>query len=148
MDQYQLVKATINDADFFYQVKKTVLKGYIEKIWGWNEDFQLQFHKENYNFLTTYIIQSGKTSIGVVEIKEEEKRIFICSLYVLPAWQGKGIGSGIISRYINKASCAKKRVELEVLKLNVNAIRLYKRLGFEIIGEDDSKFFMFKDGKQ
>src|ERR1035437_4302284 len=148
MDQYQLVKATINDADFFYKVKKTVLKGYIEKIWGWNEDFQLQFHKENYNFLTTYIIQSGETSIGVVEIKEEGKRIFICSLYVLPAWQGKGIGSGIISQYVNEASCAKKRVELEVLKLNANAIRLYKRLGFKITGEDDSKFFMFKDGKQ
>ena len=138
----------MNDADFFYDVKKTVLKGYIEKIWGWDEAFQLQFHQENYNFLTTYMIQCERIYMGTVEIKEEEKRIFICSLYLLPVYQGKGIGSGIISQYVNKAADTEKRVELEVLKLNVNAIRLYKRLGFRIAGDDDSKFFMFKDCKK
>jgi len=137
----------MNDADFFYDVKKTVLKGYIEKIWGWDEAFQLQFHQENYNFLTTYMIQCERIYMGTVEIKEEEKRIFICSLYLLPVYQGKGIGSAIINQYVNKAADTEKRIELEVLKLNVNAIRLYERLGFKIAGDDDSKFFMFKDCK-
>ena len=145
MVKYRLVKATLNDADFFYYVKKTVLKEYIEKIWGWDEEFQLKFHQENYNFLTTYMIQCERVYIGTVEIKEEEDRIFICSLYILPGYQGKGIGSGIIAKYVKKAAEAKKGVELEVLKLNVNAIRLYDRLGFKIVGGDDSKFFMFKD---
>ena len=147
MKKYRLVKATINDADFFYDVKKTVLKGYIEKIWGWDEDFQLQFHQENYNFLNTYMIQCERIYIGTVEIKEEENRIFICSLYLLPVYQGKGIGSAIINQYVNKAADTEKRIELEVLKLNVNAIRLYERIGFKIAGGDDSKFFMFKDCK-
>ncbi len=123
------------------------MKGYIERIWGWNEDFQLEFHQENYHFLTTFIIQSEGTSIGTVEIKEDDKRIFICSLYLLPAYQGKGIGSDIIIHYLNKALDAQKRVELEVLKLNVNALRLYRGLGFSVTGSDENKFFMFKDCK-
>ncbi len=36
MIPYQLEKAMAADSDFFYEVKKTVLKGYIEKIWGWD----------------------------------------------------------------------------------------------------------------
>lgn len=147
MKPYQLIQATTEDADFFYEVKKTVLKEYIEKIWGWNEDFQLQFHKDNYNFLTTSVIHCQGNPAGVVEIKENDSRIFICSLYLLPAYQGRGVGTDLIRNCISKASVAHKNVELEVLKLNEHALRLYQRLGFIITGSDDNKFFMFKDGK-
>jgi len=148
MKEYTLRKATIHDSDFFYQVKKTVLKNYIEKIWGWNEDFQIQFHKENFHVNETQIIIVDDNGAGTVEVKEDAEKIFISSLYILPPYQNNGIGKAICNDYISKAAKEKKRVELEVLKLNVNAQRLYKNLGFTLTEGDDTKYFMFKDFKK
>lgn len=145
MKQYKLRKATINDSIFFYEVKKTVLKNYIEKIWGWNEDFQIQFHKENFHIDETQIIMVAENNAGTVEVKNDTQKIFISSLYILPPYQNKGIGTAICNEYINKATKEKKRIELEVLKLNVNAQRLYKNLGFTLIEGDETKYFMFKE---
>ena len=148
MKEYILRKATINDSDFFYQVKKTVLKDYIEQIWGWDEDFQIQFHKENFHVAETQIIIVEENNAGTVEVKEDAERVFISSLYILPQYQNKGIGKAICNDYISKAAGQKKRIELEVLKLNVNAQRLYKSLGFTLTEGDDTKYFMFKDFKK
>jgi len=87
MQEFTLRKATNNDSDFFYQVKKTVLKKYIEEIWGWNEDFQIQFHKENFHVDETQIVIVDENNAGTVEVKEDAERIFISSLYILPQYQ-------------------------------------------------------------
>jgi ribosomal protein S18 acetylase RimI-like enzyme len=145
MQQYYLEKATINDSGFFYQVKKTVLKSYIEQIWGWDEDFQIQFHQQNFHVDETCIIKINEIAVGTVEIKEDEYKIFISSLYLLPQYQNKGIGSSIIQQLIAKATKENKRVELEVLKINTEAQKLYKKLGFVLTERDDTKYFMYKD---
>jgi ribosomal protein S18 acetylase RimI-like enzyme len=145
MQQYTLRKATESDTDFFYHVKKTVLKKYIEEIWGWDEEFQIQFHRENYHTTYCSIIYCSNVAAGTVEIKEDEEVIFISSLYLLPGYQGRGIGSAIISRCLETAQQNKKRVALEVLKVNVDAQRLYSRLGFTLAANDDTKFYMYKD---
>ena len=145
MQPFYLVKATDNDSSFFYDVKKTVLKDYIEKIWGWDEDFQLRFHTENYHVNETSIIKIGEDAVGTVEIKENAESIFISGLYLLPAYQNKKIGSAIIQQMLDKATKENKCVELEVLKLNDKAQALYQRLGFTLTERDDTKYFMFKD---
>ncbi|HVX49314.1 MAG TPA: GNAT family N-acetyltransferase [Chitinophagaceae bacterium] len=142
---FSLRPATGADSDFFYMVKKTVLRKYIEEIWGWDEDFQRDYHAQNYNAAVTYIVISGDDAIGTIEVKEGETEIFISGLYLLPACQGKGVGSGIINTYIQKAFTNNKRVALEVLKLNTGAQKLYKRFGFKLQERDDIKYFMYKD---
>ncbi len=148
MKKYRLRKATINDSDFFYEVKKTVLKNYIEQIWGWDEDFQIQFHKENFHVNEIQIIIVNENNAGTVEVKEDAEKIFISSLYILPDYQSNGIGTAICKAYISKATKQKKRIELEVLKINVNAQRLYKSLGFTLTEGDETKYFMVKDFKK
>ncbi len=145
MQQFKIRQATNNDSDFFYNVKKTVLKKYIEEIWSWDEDFQIQFHNENFHVAESYIIIVDEKNAGTVEVKEDDEKFFISSLYLLPQYQNRQIGSTIIKNYIAKATEEKKRVELEVLKLNVHAQRLYKSLGFTLTEKDDTKYFMFKD---
>ena len=145
MEHFSLRKATAADSSFFYNVKKTVLKKYIEEIWGWDEDFQIKFHQENFHLDETQMIEVNHQSVGTVEIKEDKEKIFLCSLYILPEYQNKKIGSSICKRYMQKAENEKKRICLEVLKVNVNAQKLYKQLGFTMIDGDDTKYFMFKD---
>ncbi len=142
---YKLQKATAEDSDFFYHVKKTVLKGYIEDIWGWDEAFQQQFHQDNYSTANCSIVFVGGVAAGTVEVKEDERIIFISSLYLLPAYQRKGIGTAIIEQCMAKAKARKKRVALEVLKINVQAQKLYTELGFTLTERDETKFYMYKD---
>ncbi|MGE5107984.1 MAG: GNAT family N-acetyltransferase [Sphingobacteriales bacterium] len=144
-EQFRLRKASAEDSVFFYNVKKIVLKKYIEEIWGWDEAFQLKFHEENFDMDKTFIIEVNQQPAGTVEIKEDTERIFICSLYILPEYQNRKIGTGVCERFMKIAETQKKRICLEVLKINVNAQKLYAKLGFILSGGDETKYFMFKD---
>ena len=143
--RYRLEKAAAKDVNFFYEVKKLVLKTYVERIWGWDEGFQLQLHIENYNPANCAIIFRDSKAIGTLEATESQDDIFINSIYLLPPYQGQGIGSAIISGFIDKAAKLHKMVSLEVLKLNVRALALYERFGFVLQDKNANKFFMYKD---
>ncbi len=143
--EYHLRKTSPVDSAFCYNTKKTVLYDYVKAIWGWDEQEQIRFHNENFHPGFIYIIMASGEDIGTVEIVESEQSIFISSLYILPGWQGKGIGSNIIRTYMDLAKQQGKRIALEVLKLNTRAQQLYSRLGFEITERDQDKYFMFKD---
>jgi ribosomal protein S18 acetylase RimI-like enzyme len=141
---YSVFPATDEDFDFVYQLKKIAYKEYIEQTWGWDDAFQSKYHRENFSAGNTRIIRAGDRSIGTVDVKEGEKSIFISSLYILPEFQSKGIGSSIMVELLKKAEAENKRLELEVLRVNTRAQRLYERLGFTRIERDKTKYFMFK----
>ncbi|MEX6687353.1 GNAT family N-acetyltransferase [Danxiaibacter flavus] len=114
------------------------MRHYVETIWGWDEEFQLAFHRDNYRPEDTFIIKVEDKSAGTVEVREDEEKIFICSLYIHPDYQGKSIGTSMIKDYLASADLQRKRTDLEVLRLNTRALELYKRLGFvEIIEKGD-----------
>lgn len=144
LKNYILQSATEEDSQFFYELKKLVLRHYIEAIWGWDEEFQLAFHRDNYRPEDTFIIRVEDQAAGTVEVREDKEKIFICSLYIHPDYQGKSIGSSIVKDYLASADLQRKRTDLEVLRLNTRALELYKRLGFvEIIEKgDDVKHYL------
>jgi tryptophan synthase alpha chain len=149
MTTYTVRKAAgESDSLFLYELKKLVLRVYVEQIWGWDEAVQLQYHAANYHPEQTHIIEIAGERVGTVEITEREKEIFICSLYLLPAYQGKSIGSGIIRSCLQQAAAQGKQVTLEVLRSNTGARKLYERLGFTAVPgkSDDLKIFMYKEG--
>ncbi|WP_373284643.1 GNAT family N-acetyltransferase [Kroppenstedtia guangzhouensis] len=74
-------------------------------------------------------------------VEERSDIYFLQHIELLPQFQGKGIGSKLICRLINKARKKNVPVSLTVLKQNP-AIRLYKRLGFSFTGETEIKYEM------
>lgn len=46
MPNVTLRKATADDSEFVFLVKKAALGEYIEQTWGWDEDFQRRFHND------------------------------------------------------------------------------------------------------
>jgi GNAT superfamily N-acetyltransferase len=141
---YYLSPATHKDFVSVYELKKIAYKEYIEQIWGWDDEFQIKFQKENFALGNTNLIKAESTTIGSVDIKEGDKSIFISGLYLLPEYQSKGIGTTIIQGLIKKAKTEKKRLELEVLRVNIKAIRFYQRLGFVLEERDKEKYFMYR----
>lgn len=141
---YTLSAATDNDFDFVYALKKIAYREYIEKTWRWDDQFQTKFHKQNFLAGNTKIIKADNQPIGSVDVEEKEKSIFISGLYLLPDYQSQGIGTEIIQGLIKEAETKKKRLELEVLKVNTRAQKLYQRLGFILEERDKEKYFMYK----
>jgi ribosomal protein S18 acetylase RimI-like enzyme len=146
--KYELRKAAgESDSLFLYQLKKLVLRPYVEKIWGWDEAVQLQYHAENYHPRQTSIILVNGQNAGTVEIQENAEQVFICSLYLLPQYQGNGIGTTLVRQYMQQAQQQKKRLSLEVLQSNTRARKLYETLGLVTMPATvtDIKIFMYKD---
>jgi ribosomal protein S18 acetylase RimI-like enzyme len=58
-------------------------------------------------------------------------------LYVLPVFQGRAIGRGLLEACVYAAGAATS-MRLEVVPANIKAIAFYERLGFRRVGADDA----------
>ena len=67
-----------------------------------------------------------------------QKPLKIARLYLLQAWCGQGIGHELLQRCLQYAQGNKyTSVWLTVWEKNERALALYKKLGFEIVGEEE-----------
>ena len=63
------------------------------------------------------------------------------SIAVLPAYRGKGIGTSLLRRLLIEAQSHFASISLSVSPDNP-ALRLYRRLGFEVVGENGGSLTM------
>jgi len=142
MVEFKLRNATQDDYEAAYNIKKDALESYVEKTWGWNEEFQRNYHEKYFVPNNLKIIEVNNKPIGSLKFIKEKDHIFLSELFIIQAYQSNKIGSRIIKDYIKKAIIEKKTVRLQVLRKNERAVNLYKKLGFEIHKEDNVYFKM------
>jgi ribosomal protein S18 acetylase RimI-like enzyme len=122
--------AVTDDSSFVFMVKREALRESIAKTWGWDETWQKQYHDEHFDPARYQIITMDSVDIGCISIDEQPEELYIAVLELLPAFQNRGIGTGLIQDLITRAKIEGKSVTLEVLKVNKRAKKLYMRLGF------------------
>jgi N-acetylglutamate synthase-like GNAT family acetyltransferase len=135
---FSIRKATIQDIDSTYEIKKNALSEYLDLLWGWNEEAQFEFHQKHFVPDNFQIIEISTVPIGYLEIHTKSDSIFLANLMILKSLQGKGIGKIILSDLIKAHSI----IELEVLKVNLEAKSFYENFGFIVFGENDDSFLM------
>jgi ribosomal protein S18 acetylase RimI-like enzyme len=133
-----LRKATDNDLDLTYKIKKNALQQYLEMLWGWNEKAQADFHRKHYQKERFQVIELQNEPIGFLEIELYEDHIFLANLMILQQFQGQGIGKIIIENLIKN----NPNIQLEVLKVNHKAKRFYEGFGFEVFEVLEDSFRM------
>ena len=146
--EYQLRPYIASDYEFVYYVKKLVYKAYVEENWGeWNEEKQREMFAEfisNYSADINIIVIEGKMA-GFFHGNDISEDVFeIGNICILPAFQGKGIGSSILKMLINVH--AGQDICLRFFKQNP-VVNLYKKLGFEIIEELQHDYKMLLKNK-
>lgn len=139
---YTVRKATGTDREFLYSLHRTTMKTYIDRIWGWDEDWQQQYFTQHFDPQKVQIIQVKDKDIGVVSVDHENKEIFLRIIEILPSYQNKGIGTSLIKRVMKDAFSTQRPVILQVLKVNPGARALYERLGFCTYGETETHYKM------
>ncbi len=142
MINYHLRKATQVDSDLTYQIKKSALKEYVEKVWGWTESFQQEYYAENFSPAHMMIIEVEQEAVGWMRTEIQEDAIYLSDLYLLPSYQNKGIGTQLIRQLQNESRAKGKPLRLEVLRVNLRAQAFYQRNGFQKTGKKPEKWIM------
>ena len=80
----------------------------------------------------------GETVVGYLKthLEKDEGRFYVSSVYVLPSYQGQGIGGKLMRAAEERATAAgMKEVWLGVMVQNTAALEWYRRNGFSFVEE-------------
>jgi ribosomal protein S18 acetylase RimI-like enzyme len=89
---------------------------------------------------TTSVIEVDNERAGRLRITRTADYIELSGIQLLPAVQRRGIGTAIIEELKAQAVAAGVPLELGVEKDNPDARRLYERLGFVHVDENEDEF--------
>lgn len=137
-----LRQAHDGDYTFLSDLHTASMREHIEAVWGWNDDFQAQFFREHFQPEQLRIIELDGRAVGVIGFDVDAERLYIGPIEVDPAVHGRGVGSAALAEMFAIAEAAGVPTTLQVLKVNGSAFRLYRRLGFEVVGETETHYRM------
>jgi len=94
----------------------------------------------------TWVAKDGASVIGFCGALKEYDMLRLSAIYVLPKYQGRGVGKMLMSEGLNwLGDC---EVEVRVAKYNKQAIDFYKKFGFKEVSDVDRKeLHSFPSGK-
>ena len=87
---------------------------------------------------TCQLISVEDKIVGCLIVKPEDEYTLLDEIFIEEEYRNLGIGTSIINNILSM----EKVVCLWVYKLNEKAIKLYKRLGFEVIEDTKTRYFM------
>lgn len=123
---YRLIQATDFQIAEIVHLEKDVYSG--QMPWS-AKDFQREFRKKNSLYLLIY--QLGQLA-GMIGVRFSKKEAHITFLAVSSFYQGRGIATFLMNFMIQRAKkLFLPKVSLEVKVENLDAQKLYRRLGFE-----------------
>lgn len=128
LEEFNLTDACDDNKDFIFDM--------LEKLTP-KKDISNYVNK---HLKDTKIIKKNDQVIGGVIYYKENSRYLLDLIYIKDKYQNLGIGHNIIKNLIDNQK--KNKTQLEVLKSNIKAIKLYKNLGFQIISETKNKYIM------
>lgn len=150
MNKYTFEVYKDEDFKILYEMKKDNFKWYVEKLYGWDEEKQIKFHKdfieEHRNHIN--VIKSGNEIIGIFTNYIDENNESVISLfYIDKKYQRQGIGTDILKKQLEVDSKNNRNTILQVFKENPARL-LYQKVGFEIYEETASHFKMRRQVKE
>lgn len=127
-----------------YEMKKDNFKWYVEKLYGWDEEKQIKFHRD--------FIEEHKKDINVIKVADEIIGIFtnyidennesvISLFYIDKKYQRRGIGTDILKKQLEIDNKNNRNTILQVFKENPAKL-LYQKVGFKIYEETTSHYKM------
>jgi ribosomal protein S18 acetylase RimI-like enzyme len=140
--RYSLRAATEADYDFLYRLNEATMREYvIQAFGGWEDAFHAQLFRERFDPSKIRIVVVADRDIGMVETGATETEVVLANIRIAPEYQGRGLGTAIVTEILAEARQADRPVRLRVLKVNP-ARRLYERLGFSVVEETPTHYVM------
>lgn len=127
-----------DDFEFRYQVYESTVKPYLDETMGWTGEQHRAAIRSNLAGSTTHfaVVVDGVRA-GIVRIVERDETITLEQIEILPEFQGEGIGTALIGSLIERSRLTGCPIDLSVFIANLDARRLYERLGLKMVSESD-----------
>jgi ribosomal protein S18 acetylase RimI-like enzyme len=131
-----------SDASFFYDVTEKTMRAHVIAAGGvWEEEGRRKEVAEDILNPDASVIMIGEIDAGILCVERKPDEIRLQTLYLLPSYQARGIGSSIVSALQGEAAARCVPLRLHVLKVNP-AKHFYDRVGFSVEEETEHFFYM------
>jgi ribosomal protein S18 acetylase RimI-like enzyme len=90
---------------------------------------------------THQVIELAGQPVGCLALEWLPDQVKLNRVFLLPEFQGRGIGSQLVGQVLVRARAARLSIRLRVFKVNP-AQHLWRRLGFTIVGETQTPWLM------
>lgn len=147
MVKYSIRKSSNDDFMLAYEIRKNALGDYVKQTWGWDEEQQMKFHREDYDTEILSIIEVNSEAAGTLEVYYDEHSMIISGIYITDKFQNMGIGTDILLNLHKQAAEKNTGIRLQVLKVNLKAKKLYEKLGYEVYNTTETHYQLKYDGK-
>ena len=140
IDRLALRPATAADEDFLLSLRKQTMTEHLSRV---GLAFDDAHHRQRLlaNYADASVICLGEDAVGLFKAYRRDTAWVLMQIQLAPASQGRGIGAALIEALIAQARREGVPVTLSVLKGNP-ARRLYDRLGFRVVAEDEHEYEM------
>jgi ribosomal protein S18 acetylase RimI-like enzyme len=133
VSQVEFRQATQQDIAYLTQLRLRTIHEHIRSA---GIDLSYEEHELRARTRLEYcsILNMDGRTVGMIKVVRSAESWTIEQLQVEPEFQGNGIGAAVVRKVQNEAKTAGVKLLLGVLSANP-ALRLYRRLGFDVISE-------------
>ncbi|UUM32214.1 GNAT family N-acetyltransferase [Vibrio japonicus] len=140
---FEVREAIDEDYEFLFELKKVAEYEPVKAVFGWDENVQKEIHRNEWNEAKPTIIEIEGAPVGSYLVQVHPEHLYFGRFFLLPACQGKGIGSQVLKTVIQLAN--EKSLSIQLCYLQGNRVgQLYKRFGFEVTKQDEQFVHMLK----
>lgn len=139
--------ATADDFDYLWDLHREALRESVAKVYGWDDEWQLNYFKERFDPTARQIILYDLQPAGSLGLEWQKESLYIAYIAINLDYQGQGLGTAILQDTIRRGTAAGLPITLGVLRGNP-AKRLYERLGFVVTAEEETRYMMAYDPSQ
>ena len=134
--------ATESDKPFVWEANRQAYQDVVVRQFGqWDEESQERDFNEKWESADFELVELAGEPVGAIWTTDEGEYLRLREVFLLPDYQGKGIGSQLVKQELTRARQQHKPLRLRVLREN-RARALYERLGFAVSSEAETTLWM------
>lgn len=142
MGDIVLQRATDEDSEFAFMMRKAAFRVYVDKSGGWDDCEERRRHARNFGLYDYRVIRFQGADCGIMTLDLTDTCLKLNQIFIAPAYQGQGIGARCMSMLFAEAGRLAVPIQLRVMKVNPRARELYNRLGFSVADETETHTIM------
>ena len=141
--RFQMRAATDDDFPFARSLYIESMEPLLSALGAWDAEKADNAFQSYYISDEIEIVCLDGKDVGWIQISVVQNELCLDQIHLIEEVRGKGIGTKLIGKVIAEADSQGRDVSLSLVKGNPS-LALYKRLGFSLQSEDETKFHMLR----
>lgn len=134
--QVALLPAVEEDKTEIWDMFVPAMRPHIEKIWGWEDNWQTnEFNSRFFELNTSFIVLRGN-KLGYVQYSLNEADTYLNMIILSPNFQSQSLGNCVLNEI--QGLQQGKPLRLRCFHVNEGALNFYKENGFSAIESEEN----------